>query len=186
MAQPWHKGADIFSGFTFHFQYTLPPRMFRVGCFLLETTIIIKIEFHPFYSLICAWFRWGWSKKKNSKWPTQKKLRFSKPPILNIFWPTFLGLVLGFVLIFFFNSIFMIVVVSSQKQTTPNILGGSVISPNTSATLNLLNIRYLAQFIVHHLSSLRLPEKGLGLIVCCVSYVKYYSKTYKYQTSGIA
>ena len=87
---------------------------------------------------------------------------------------------------FFFNSIFMIVVVSSQKQTTPNILGGSVISPNTSATLNLLNIRYLAQFIVHQLSSLRLPEKGLGLIVCCVSYVKYYSKTYKYQTSGIA
>ena len=31
---------------------TLPPRMFGVRCFWLETTII------------CAWFRWGWSKKK--------------------------------------------------------------------------------------------------------------------------
>ena len=45
--------------------------MFGVGCFWLETTIIIKIESHPFYPMICPWFWWGWSKKK-SKWPTQK------------------------------------------------------------------------------------------------------------------
>ena len=38
--------------------------MFGVGCFWLwlETTIIIKIEPHSFYPIICAWFRWGWSK----------------------------------------------------------------------------------------------------------------------------
>ena len=66
-----------------------PPRMFGVGCFWLETTIIIKIESHPFYPIVCVWFRWGWSKKK-SKWPT-------KPPILNIFSPKFQGLVLGFI-----------------------------------------------------------------------------------------
>ena len=50
--------------------YTLTQRMFGLGCFWLETTIIIKIESHPFYPIIC-WFHWGWSKKK-SKWPTQK------------------------------------------------------------------------------------------------------------------
>ena len=42
--------------------HTLPPRMFGVDCFWLETTIIIKIESHSFYLIICAWFRWGWSK----------------------------------------------------------------------------------------------------------------------------
>ena len=35
--------------------------------------------------------------KKNSKWPTKKKLRFSTPPILNISFQKFHGLVLGLV-----------------------------------------------------------------------------------------
>ena len=35
--------------------------------------------------------------KQNSKWPTQKKLSFSIPPILNIFFQKFHGLILGLV-----------------------------------------------------------------------------------------
>ena len=38
--------------------------MFGVSCFWLETMIIIKIKSHSFYPIICAWFWWGWSKKK--------------------------------------------------------------------------------------------------------------------------
>ena len=38
---------------------TLPPKMFEVGNFWLETTILIKIESHPFYPIIFAWFQWG-------------------------------------------------------------------------------------------------------------------------------
>ena len=41
--------------------------MFGVGCFWLETTIIITIESHPFYPIICPWLWWGWSKKKRKK-----------------------------------------------------------------------------------------------------------------------
>ena len=55
--------------------------MFGVGCFWLKTTIIIKIESHSFYPIICAWFRLGWSPfffflKKKSKRLTQKNWDF--------------------------------------------------------------------------------------------------------------
>ena len=41
----------------------------------IHLAVIIKIESHPFYHIICDWFSWGWSKKK-SKWPTQKNSFF--------------------------------------------------------------------------------------------------------------
>ena len=44
----------------------------RIARNLLETKDNIKIESHPFYHIICDWFSNGWSRKKKSKWPTQK------------------------------------------------------------------------------------------------------------------
>ena len=41
----------------------------------LETRENIKISTHPFYHINLGWFSLEWS-KKNSKWPTQKKLIF--------------------------------------------------------------------------------------------------------------
>ena len=40
-----------------------PQECFGVGCFWHETMIIIKIESHLFYSIICVWFPWRWRKK---------------------------------------------------------------------------------------------------------------------------
>jgi hypothetical protein len=44
----------FFESLVYLLGYTLTPRMFGVGCFWLETTIIIKIESHLFYPIICA------------------------------------------------------------------------------------------------------------------------------------
>ena len=62
---------------------TLYNAMLRIARNFLETRENIKISTHPFYHINLGWFSWEWSKKnifffrkKNSKWPTQKKLIF--------------------------------------------------------------------------------------------------------------
>ena len=64
---------------------TLPAEMFGGSDFWLEIRVIIKISTHPCYPLNVDWFSLEW--RKNSK-----KLRFSTPPILNIFSRKFQGL----------------------------------------------------------------------------------------------
>ena len=66
-----------------------------LGIFIfgLETSVIIKISKKPCYSINVDWFSLGWSKKNSWEKTIQngrlknknKKLRFSTPPILNIF-----------------------------------------------------------------------------------------------------
>ena len=71
---------------------TLPPRMFGVGCFWLETrTIILATQetLNDFHGDEAIFFM------KYSKMADSKKLSFSKPPILNIFLRKFQRLVLG-------------------------------------------------------------------------------------------
>ena len=76
--------------------HTLYNAILRIARKFLETRENIKISTHPFYHINLGWFSWEWSKKffyfekKNSKWPTQKKLvfqnrQFSKSAILNFF-----------------------------------------------------------------------------------------------------
>ena len=82
---------------------TLYSAILRIARNFLETRENIKISTHPFYHVNLGWFSWKWSKKifffrkKNSKWPTQKKAHFSKLPILKIFSRKFLRWVLGLV-----------------------------------------------------------------------------------------
>ena len=69
---------------------------------LLETRENTKIEFHPFYPIICDWFWWGSSKKKfflkkKFKMADSNKLSFSTLPKAEQFPPKFHGLVLGLV-----------------------------------------------------------------------------------------
>ena len=144
-----------------------------MGCFWLEPTIIIEIEPHPFYPILCVWFRWGWSNfflKKNLygqliKTEIFKTANFQSfcakisgigPWVYRINWYDEHGCGSTHMVIrlserrplhrkkgqnFCFipieirhklwcrmdgTYIFMIIVVSSQKQPTPNILGGSV------------------------------------------------------------
>ena len=73
-----------------YIRYTLGPKMFGVGDFWLKTRVIIKISTHPCYPRNFDWFSWERSKKKIflkevSKMDNSKELKFSKPPILNIF-----------------------------------------------------------------------------------------------------
>ena len=71
--------------------YTLYNVILRIARNLLETRKNIKIESHSFCHMICDWLSWGWSivlKFQNC---------FSTPPILNIFFQKFHGLVLGLV-----------------------------------------------------------------------------------------
>ena len=77
---------------------TLYNAILRIARNFLETRENIKILTHPFYHINLGWFSWEWSKKKyfffrkkNSKWPTQKKLifqnrQFSKKYRKCIFW----------------------------------------------------------------------------------------------------
>ena len=62
---------------------TLYNTILRIARNFLETRENIKILTYPFYHINLGWFSWEWSKKKffffrkkNSKWPTQKKLIF--------------------------------------------------------------------------------------------------------------
>ena len=86
-----------------------------MGCFWLETTIIIRIESHPFYPIICAWFRWGESKKKNQNGrlkktdinlfykPKNQSLKFWRENRgIWLFWKSQFFWVCHFDLIFFF------------------------------------------------------------------------------------
>ena len=63
-------------------QSTLYNAILRIARNFLETRENIKILTHPFYHINLGWFSWEWSKfffffrKKNSKWPTQKKCIF--------------------------------------------------------------------------------------------------------------
>jgi hypothetical protein len=65
--------------------YTLYDVILRIARNLLETRENIKIESHPFYHVICDRFSVG-SSKKNSKMAVFQNVRFSKSPILKIFW----------------------------------------------------------------------------------------------------
>ena len=77
---------------------TLYNIILRIARNLLETRENIKIESHPFYHIICDWFSWEcFFLKKTSKMADSKKMSFSIPPILNIFFQKFHGLVLGLV-----------------------------------------------------------------------------------------
>ena len=62
----------------------------------LEIMVFLKIESHPFYPLIVTDLTCDEAKKK-IKMSDSKKLSFSIPPILNIFFQKFHGLVLGLV-----------------------------------------------------------------------------------------
>ena len=74
------KGNFIMKIYTVHTLYNV---ILRIVKNFLETRENIKISTHPFYHKNLGWFSWEWSKKKkfffkkkNSKWPTQKKLIF--------------------------------------------------------------------------------------------------------------
>ena len=51
---------------TFDHRHTLYNIILRIARNFLETRENIKIESHPFYHIICDWFSWKWSKKRNS------------------------------------------------------------------------------------------------------------------------
>jgi hypothetical protein len=70
---------------------TLYNTILRIARNFLETRENIKILTHPFYHINLGWFSWEWCKKKkkirkkNSKWPTQKKLIFQNRQFSKIF-----------------------------------------------------------------------------------------------------
>ena len=72
-------------------RHTLYNAILRIARNFLETRGNIKISTHPFYHINLGWFSWEWSKfffffrKKNSKWPTQKKLIFQNRQFSKIF-----------------------------------------------------------------------------------------------------
>ena len=72
--------------------YTLYNTILHIARNFLETRENIKILTHSFYHINLGWFSWEWSKKKiiffrkkNSKWPTQKKLIFQNRQFSKIF-----------------------------------------------------------------------------------------------------
>ena len=75
---------------------TLYNAILRIARNFLETRENIKISTHPFYHINLGWFSWEWSKKKfffskkiNSKWPTQKNWVFQPPLKAEQFSPKF-------------------------------------------------------------------------------------------------
>ena len=64
---------------------TLYNTILRIARNFLETRENIKILTHPFYHINLVWFSWEWSKKKNSKSPTQKKWVFQNRQFSNFF-----------------------------------------------------------------------------------------------------
>ena len=83
---------------------TLYNTILRIARNFLETRENIKISTHPFYHINLRWFSWVWSKKKNfffrkknSKWPTQKKLIFQNHQFSKFFSWKFFRFVLGLV-----------------------------------------------------------------------------------------
>ena len=115
--------------------------MFGVVCFLVETPTIMKIKSHQFSSIICAKLMEMKPKKKDSKWPRQKKMNwqfwksqlfwvghfdFSTKNNLSLnqaqirpkLWDRMNGT----------QFLWLHIMVSSQKQPTPNIFWGSVFS----------------------------------------------------------
>ena len=82
---------------------TLYNVILRIAWNMLETRKNIKILTHPFYNINLGWFSWEWSKKKekknfekkNSKWPTQKKLLFQNRQFSKFFRENFTDSSLG-------------------------------------------------------------------------------------------
>ena len=81
---------------------TLYNAILRIARNFLETRENIKISTNPFYHINLGLFSWEWSKKKlfffekkNSKWPTQKKLIFQNRQFSKFFRENFSDWSLG-------------------------------------------------------------------------------------------
>ena len=93
---PTHKVPNGQNGLKVAISYTLYNAILRIARNFLETRENIKILTHPFYHINLGWFSWEWSKKififlrkKNSKWPTQKKLIFQNRQFSKFFHENF-------------------------------------------------------------------------------------------------
>ena len=82
--------------------HTLYNTILRIARNFLDTRENIKILTHPFYHINLGCFSWEWSKfffsffrKKNSKWPTQKKLIFQNRQFSKFFRENFSDSSLG-------------------------------------------------------------------------------------------